>query len=242
MKPSHDKIDRIESVSTIIVNLGTLLWWLLSFFTAFVLAWQPQPISLPGILQLGPWYKLIFLLSILFGYIQLLKRNWESQRRKAKDIEATFGSYIYGSIIKVKRPLILIGFLAILGMIGILIFTDLIGLGVALIFAGIVSVVSFFLYDLGVPIKRRYDDEYRKRWLKRVRNCLHENGYAHTVDLQDLPDARYSEINWAIQFYFDLYEFEQKLIFSERYVEKNLREYHICEIRFKHVPSQLSGL
>src|SRR3990172_8900161 len=107
MKRTHDNIDKVESFSTIIVNIGTILSWVFTFFTAFVLTSQPQPISLPGIFELGGSYKLIFLSSIFLAYIQLLKRGWENQKRSAKDVEGTFGSYLYGSTIKLKRPLVL---------------------------------------------------------------------------------------------------------------------------------------
>src|SRR5215212_1545588 len=176
MKRNEEGLGKIESVTTVIVNFGQLLlWfgqlisWLLTLFTAFVLTSQPQPISLPGILELGPSYKLVFLLSILLGYAQLLRRDWENQRRRGKDIEATFGSFIYGSTIKAKRPLILVGFISLLSVMFILIFSELIALAVLVVIAGIVVVVSFSLYGIWATIKRKYDDEFRKRWLKRVK-------------------------------------------------------------------------
>ena len=240
MDNKKDNIARIESVSTIIVNIGTIASWVLTIFTAFVLTSQPQPISLPGVLELNAAYKLLFLVSIFLGYLQILKRNWETQKRTAKEIEASFGSYIYGSVIKLKRPVVFIGFLIILSIIIIVIFTEVIGLGIAIIIVGLITLGLFIFSDEEYPekVKRRYDDEFRKRWLKRIKKELYENGRITTIDFQNLPMG-FDEINWAIKLYFEIYEFEQDLIFSERFIEKNFTKYEICEVRFRHVKSIL---
>jgi len=108
-----------------------------------------------------------------------------------------------------------------------------------LVFVGVVSVFGFFGFELWTPIKRTYDDEYRKRWLKRVKNELYGSGSASTVDFRNLPGSHIDEVNWAIKLYFDLYEFEKDLIFSDRKIEKGLRTYEVCEIRFKHAESHI---
>jgi hypothetical protein len=242
MKSSQDNISKIESVSTIIVNIGTILSWLLTIFTAYVLTTQTQPISLPGILELNASYKLLFLTSIFLGYLQVLKRSWENQKRTAKEIEGSFASYIYGSVIKFKRPLVFIGFLIILSIIAIVIYTEVIGLGIAFILLGISALITIFLVDDGKnaeKIKWRYDDEFRKRWLKRVKKQLYQNGYTHTADFVNLS-AQIDEINWAIKLYFDYYEFDQDLIFNQRYLKDGFDSYEVCEIRFPHIASQIN--
>jgi hypothetical protein len=241
MKRSDDNIGNVESITTIIVNIGTIAWWIFSIFTAFVLTSQPQPITLPGFLELGPRYKLVFLLSILLGYIQLLKRSWEQQKRRGKDIEGSLGGYIYCSTVKGKRPLVLIGFLSILGVVFALVFTEIIPLAVILVFVVPTTVIMFFLYDGWTTVKRNYDDDYRKRWLKRIRNQLYQDGSTNTFDFLNLPDSTISEINWAITLYFELHEFDKDLIFDEGAVERNNRRYNVCEIRFKHVSSSFSS-
>lgn len=240
MENKKDNIARIESISTIIVNIGTIVSWALTIFTAYVLTSQPQPISLPGVLELNTAYKLLFLVSAFLGYLQLLKRNWENQKRSSKEVESNFASYLYGGVIKLKRPLVFIGFLIILSIIAIVIFTELIGLGVAIIIIGIATAATIFFSNepYAERIKWRYDDEFRKRWLKRIKKQLYDDGYATTVDFQNLPMG-YDEINWAIKLYFEIYEFEQDLILSQRFIEKKYRQYEICEVRFRHVKSRL---
>lgn len=113
-KYPQDEIGKIESVSTIIVNIGTIMSWLFAAVTAFALISQPQPIEPLGILKFNVWYKFLFLVSVFLGYIQLLRKSWENKKRRASrsSIEGNFGSFLYGSVVKLKRPLVLIGFLA----------------------------------------------------------------------------------------------------------------------------------
>ncbi len=235
---THDRIDRAESISNIVVNVGTMISWLLTIFTAFVLTAQPKPVSLPGILELNTPYKLLFLTSVFLGYVQLLRRGWEKQIRTAKDIEGSFGSYVYGSVIKFKRPLVVIGFLIILGIGAIVMFTEISWLGPAVGIGSIFAVPAFFAFEGPQYLKRHYDDEYRKRWLRRIRTRLYEHGCTVTTDFQDLPTSD-GEINWALKLYFDRYEFEQGLVFSEKSTEQGPETSPICEIRFGHVASRL---
>jgi hypothetical protein len=238
MKQEQGNISKIESVTTVIVNIGTIISWLLTFFTAYVLTSQPQPVTLPGILELNATYKLIFLVSILLGYIQLLRRSWQSQKKSAKDVEETFGNYIYGSVIKLKRPLVLIGFMVILPIIFTVIFTEIIWLAGIIFLFGVVFLLIFFSVNGWVFVKREFDDDIRKRWLKRIKNQLFKNGYVHTTDFTNLP-VELGEINWAIKLYFQIYEFQQDLTYRQKYIKHNFEKYKICEIRFNHVPSQL---
>jgi len=239
MKHSEDRISKIESVTTIIVNFGTIAAWLFSFFTVIVLNIQPQPISLPGVVTLGAGYKLLFLVSIFLAYFQLLKRSWEQQKRHGKDVEGTFGSYIYGSTIKGKRPLVSIGFVALLGIILGLIFTQIIWFAIILCFGFLVGGAALSDADLRADIKRHFDDEYRKRWLRRIRDQLHTDGRSHSGNFMTLPDVTLDEINWAIKMYFEMYEFEQRLAIDDDTVEHNSLHYTIYELRFRHVPSIL---
>jgi hypothetical protein len=144
----------VESVSTIIVNIGTILYWVLSAVTAVILNLQPQPIILPGFFELGPVYKLIFYTSVFLGYIQLLKKSWENQKRRGKDVEGTFGSYLFGSAIKLKRPLVFIGFLIILGIISVFMFTELAGLAIMIAFLGGSILLTFFLQGGWIELTR----------------------------------------------------------------------------------------
>jgi len=242
MKNTHDKLSNVESITTIIVNIGTIISWAFSIFTFFVLAWQPQPITLPGILELSASYKLIFLISIFLGYLQLLKRLWEKSKRTHTEVESSFGSFIYGSVIKFKRPLVLVGFLIIFGVIIIVLFEADLFIAFILIFFGFIGFVYALMErkEISDKAKKKYDDEYRKRWLKRVQAQLYQDGFAHTANFINL-EYEIEDINWAIRTYFDIYEFEKDLTFGVQYVEKNYHTYEICEIRFKHVVSQLSN-
>jgi hypothetical protein len=241
MKRDRDNLGKVESVSTIIVNFGTILSWLLTIFTAYVLTSQPQPISLPGVIELNAGYKLLFLTSVFLGYLQLLKRSWESQARHGKDVEGSFGSYIYGSVIKFKRPLVFIGFLIILSIIIMVIFTEVIVLAILSILLLIIILVTMFItgwQENIEKVKRRYDDEFRKRWLKRIKKQLYQNGFTHTGDFLALSEG-IDEINWAIKLYFSYYEFEQNLTFNQRFLRNGLKTYEVCEVRFPHIASQI---
>ena len=240
MKQDKDELERVESITTIFVNIGTIISWLFSLFTFFVLAVQPEPISLQGLFELNSAYKILFLVSIFLAYIQVLRRFWLRSKKFLKETEGSFGSYLFGSVIKFKRPLVVLGFLIIFGITTIVIFeTDI-------FLASMLCVFSFFgavyLFTEGKSIlekaKRQLDDDFRKKWLKRVKKQLYQDGYAHTGNFLNLPDDM-EEINWAIKTYFDSFEFEQDLVFSQKYIKKDFETYEICEIRFKHVASQI---
>ncbi len=241
MKNSRENLSNVESVTTIFVNIGTIISWAFSIFTFFVLVWQPQPITLPGVLELSAPYKFIFLISIFLGYLQLLRRLWERSKRTHNETEASFGSYIYGSVIKFKRPIVFIGFLIIFEVMLIVLFEANPFLAVILSFVGFIGFVYALLEreEISEKAKKKYDDEYRKRWLKRIQALLYQDGFAHTVNFINL-EYNIEDINWAIRIYFDVYEFEKDLTFGLQYIERNYQTYEICEIRFKHVESQLS--
>ncbi|MBX3037052.1 MAG: hypothetical protein KF758_09070 [Anaerolineales bacterium] len=241
MTQNKQELERVESITTIVVNIGTIISWLFSLFTFFVLAVQPEPISLKGLFELNWAYKILFLSSIFLAYIQVLRRFWLNSRKSSKETEGTFGAYLFSSLIKFKRPLVLLGFFIIVGVTTIIIFeTDI-------FFASMLCVFSLFgtifLFTEGKEIlekiKRQFDDDFRKKWLKRVKKQLHQDGYAHTANFINLPHDM-EEINWAIKTYFELYEFEQDLVFSQKYIKKSYETYEVCEIRFEHVKSQLS--
>lgn len=244
MKSDLGKLEKVESVSTIIVNIGTIISWIFSVITFFVLASQPEPVTIPGLLELSTSYKILFIISILFGYIQLLRRSWENHRKSGNETEGNFSNYLYGSVIKFKRPLVVLGFVFILGTLFIILLDAnawvtaiaccLVGLFGG---GGVFAIVSESPYILK-RISRRYDYEIRRKWLLRVRNQLHKDGYAHTGNFANLSDDLI-EINWAIKMYFDVNEFEQDLVFSQQTIEKDSSVFEVCEIRFKHVASHL---
>jgi len=242
MKKDRNNLDHIETVSTIVVNIGTIISWLFSIFTFFVLVSQPKPISLPGILELSISYKVLFLTSIFLGYIQLLMRFWENSKKTKSHVEGSLGGYLYTSIVKFKRPLVVLGFVIILGILMIVLFEANVWVtSIACCFSGFIgfSIVFGVLQEYPQLLKqviRKYDDDIRRTWLKRVKNQLYKDGYAHTDNFLNLSDD-FNEINWAIKTYFSNYEFEQDLIFSQQSIEKDSYTYEICEIRFKHVPS-----
>lgn len=127
----------------------------------------------------------------------------------------------------------------------VLVFTEILWLGILGGILGFATLMTFFSEavpkDLQQNLQRRYDDEYRKRWLKRVRIRLYQQGVASTADFAGLP-VELDEINWAIRLYFQIYEFEKNLIYDQKYLEnpdKYLAKYKICEIRFMNVASQL---
>ncbi len=240
MKQGKDELERVESITTIVVNIGTIISWLFSLFTFFVLAIQPEPISLQGLFELNSAYKILFLVSIFLAYIQVLRRFWLRSKKSLKEIEGTFGSYLFGSLIKFKRPLVLLGFLIIFGVTTIIIFETDIFLASMLCVAGLFGAGYIFIEGKSIleKAKRQFDDDFRKKWLKRVKKQLYQDGYAHTGNFLNLPGDM-DEINWAIKTYFDSFEFEQDLVFSQKYLKKDFETYEICEIRFKHVASQL---
>ena len=214
MKRKDEALGKFETITTIIVNLGTIISWIITFITAFALLVQPTPISIPGFFELGKPYILTFLISILFGYLQLLRRFWRNSQMTKADSESNFGSYLYGSIFKLKRPFVIIGFAVIfIQLYQVEPTATSIFLAVFLLVCG---VFAFAMFDENSPadIKKfvwQIDDEFSKRWTKRVKSQLHDKGYAFTSDFNNLGIDS-DEVNWAIEFYFNRYEFEQDLI------------------------------
>jgi hypothetical protein len=245
MKNNKNSLDTFETVSTIIVNLGTIASWLITLFTAFVLTTQSKPVSIPGFIELGAPYKVIFLLTIFLSYIQVLRRNWIIAKRSISEIERTFGSYLYNSVIKFKRPLVVIGFFIIFGIFTVVIFEAYVVFASVLYFIGGIVLLFYLTADEAKEyrqgLKRKYDDEFQNRWLKRIKKRLYENGFVYTGDFLDMP-VDLEEINWALQTYFHYYEFEQDLIFSQRFYEENYNSYQLCELRFRHIPSKLEKI
>ena len=179
MKNREDNLGKVESVTTIIVNIGTIISWVFSVITFSVLASQPEPISLPGIFELNATYKILFLTSIFLGYIQVLRSIWEHRKKTQNEVESSFGGYIYSSLIKLKRPFILIGFLTICGITSNVIFEIDILLGVIMCASSLFGVM-FLLTEGSFLLKNarnEFDDEFRKRWLRRLKKQLYQSGY-----------------------------------------------------------------
>lgn len=242
MKNNQENLGKVESLSTIIVNIGTIVSWAFSLFTFFVLAWQPEPISLPGILELSASYKILFLVSIFLAYIHLLRRFWEKAKRTHNEIEGSFSSFLYGSVIKFKRPLVFVGFFIILGEILIVFFETNIFFGGLVSFFGFSGILTAILDgNFQERARKKYDDDFRRRWLKRVKEQLHKDGYACTINFLNLVEE-IDEINWAIRTYFDIYEFEKDLTFTLENIVRDNQTIEICEVRFKHVESIVKKL
>ncbi|MCL4275410.1 MAG: hypothetical protein KJZ77_16175 [Anaerolineales bacterium] len=241
MKSKDETLGKFETITTIIVNLGTIISWVITFITAFALMVQPTPISLPGFFELGKPYKLIFLISILFGYLQLLRRFWRNSKMTKADSENNFSSYLYGSIFKLKRPFVIIGFAVIfIQLYQVEPTTTSIFLAISLLTCGIIA-YAMFDEDSPADIKKvvwQIDDEFNKRWIKRVKSQLHDKGYAFTSDFSNLG-IDLDEVNWAIEFYFNRYEFEQDLILTKRWYKEQFEEKLFLELRYNHLPTRL---
>jgi hypothetical protein len=240
MKDRNDELGKFETITTIVVNLGTIISWTITLVTALVLIAQPQPIVINGLFELGKPYTVTFLISVLFGYIQLLRHFWRRSRFQKSDTESSFGSYLYTSIAKFRRPIELIGFVIIF----IAIFqVEPVGFFVILIIGfvfGLAAILSL-AEDSPVTLKKviwRLDDEFRKKWLKRIRNQLYDSGYVFTSDFNNF-EIDLSVINWAIESYFDQYEFEQDLIFTRHSYTELLESKNFLELRFDHLPTRI---
>lgn len=241
MKSREEDLNRVEAVTTIIVNIGTIISWIITLVTALTLIAQPQPIVIPGIFELGKPYTIAFLISVLFGYIQVLRHFWRRSGFTKTETENGFGSYLYMSIVKFKRPFVLIGFALILITIAQV---EPVGFGIV---SAITLIISFGVIMAGFegssdnPIRKffwKLDDEFSKRWLKRVKNQLYDCGYVFTSDFANL-DIDENQINWAIENYFNRYEFEQDLVLTKRSYRKLLEDHQFLELRFAHLPTRL---
>jgi len=235
---SGNELGKLETITTIIVNIGTIISWVTTLVTALALVAQTEPIKINDIFQIGTPYKIAFLISVLFGYIQLLRHFWTNSRFKKAETESSFAAFLYVSIIKFKRPVVLVGFLIIFAaLFQVEPFGFSVLLGLTVLFGG--ATVMAFLDTSPEKVKRFFwqaDDEFRKRWLKRVKNELYNTGYVHTSDFKH-SGVDEGEINWAIEAYFNRYEFEQDLILSKK-VER-FSEKAFLELRFSHLPTLL---
>jgi hypothetical protein len=239
MKNRDEELSKVESVTTIIVNIGTILSWIITLITAVTLIAQPQPVVIPGAFELGKPYTLTFLVSILFGYLQMLRHFWHRSRFTKSESESSFISYLFASIVRFKRPFVLIGFVLILIPLfqvepfGLLFITILV-----VAFGG----GSLLHTGLEAPeiLKWKLDDEHAKRWLKRVRNRLHEYGYVLSTDFNNLHVDR-DAVNYAIENYFDRYEFEQRLVLTKLDISKPLETepVYFLEVRYSHLPTKM---
>jgi hypothetical protein len=241
MKNRDEDLNRVETVTTIVVNIGTIISWIITLITALTLIAQPRPIVIPGILELGKPYAITFLISVLFGYIQLLRHFWRRSGFTKTETENGFASYMYMSIVKFKRPFVLLGFAPILIALaqvepvgfGFISFLTII-ISLSVVFAG-------FEDSSDNPFRNfvwKLDDEFYKRWLKRVKNQLYDCGYVFTTDFANL-DIDENQINWAIENYFNRHEFEQDLVLTKRSYRKLLEDHQFLELRFAHLPTRL---
>lgn len=241
MKNRDEDLNRVETVTTIVVNIGTIISWVITLITALTLIAQPQPIVIPGVFELGKPYTIIFLISVLFGYIQVLRHFWRRSGFTKTEAENGFASYLYMSIVKFRRPFVLVGFALILIAIAQV---EPVGFGIISFVTFIVGfsvIMTGFTDSSDNPIRKffwKLDDELSKRWLKRVKNQLYDCGYVFTSDFANL-DIDEHQINWAIENYFNRYEFEQDLVLTKRSHTKLLQDYHFLELRFAHLPTRL---
>lgn len=240
MKNRDEGLSKVESITTIIVNVGTIVSWVITLITAVTLIAQPQPIVIPGVFELGKPYALTFLVSVLFGYLQVLRNFWHRSRLTNSEAESSFGSYLYASIVKFKRPFILVGFAFILIPLGQL---EPVGVSVVLIIFFLIGGTYLLYLRLEKPEKFRWtlDDEFSKRWLKRVRNQLHDYGYVFTSDFNNL-NIYEDEVNFAIENYFHRYEFEQGLVLTKHSYKRLFEDHYFLELRFDHLPTRLKKI
>lgn len=239
MKNQEEGLNTVESITTVIVNLGTIVSWIFTLFTALTLFAQPQPVSIAGLAKLGKGYIIIFLISVLFGYIHLLDYFWRQSRLKNSGVEYSFASFLYGSIVKFRRPLVLVGFAAV--FISIYYAEPIVFIVLTiLIVIGLVAFVSTSLKGDSFTIFWQLDDNVYRQWMKRIKTQLNGSGYAFTSDFESLGSR--DKINWAIEVYFNNHEFEQGLILSRhisRSIWGTLSTLEFLEIRFSHLPTRL---
>jgi len=235
---SHDEgLNKVESVTTIIVNIGTIVSWVITLITAMTLIAQPQPLAIPGLFEFGKPYTITFLVSILFGYLQVLRHFWHRSRHRKSEAESSFSSYLYASIIKFKRPFVLVGFaLILIPLFQVEPAGTAIVLFFMLFFGG--GYLLYLRLDEPEKFKWKLDDEFSKRWLTRIRNQLHDCGYVFTDDFDNLYVGD-DEVNLAIESYFSRYEFEQDLILTKRAVRGLVETRYFLELRFSHLPTRL---
>ena len=100
-----------------------------------------------------------------------------------------------------------------------------------------ISFVFSVFIDDGYLIWQRFfwglDDELYKRWAKRIKKLLYNNGYVFTSDFDHLG-VEQDKVNWAIETYFNRHEFEQDLVLS-----KYLEGEDFFELRFDNLPTRL---
>ena len=238
----NDTIEKTATWTTIVANVISIGSWLFSFFTAVALNVQPEPVSLLGVVEINGYYKLLFLVGIFLGYIHLLRVLW----RSGKNVENSLGSFIYNSVINLKRPLVAAGFFLLIGTFEIVIFTETPELAAvetllllfALFFGGLVLFGEDF--QGWIFIRLRYDPGHRQKWMKRIRKRLHEQGYVQTKDFTGMGFSD-KEINWALKLYFEIYEFQQDLALNCYKRASGIFIYtrEICELGFRsRMPKQ----
>lgn len=234
---SYERQNNFSRVSTIlgfIVDSATVASWVLSLVSTIALASQPETPQLPGVnAELGAWYQLVLLWSGLFAYIHFLRRRWAKDDSLIDPLSDSFSDFLCYDLPELKRPSFLIPFILFFALWIEIAFSAEKGSITVLFLILLLVFISGFgawraqvqtqdeLYDRRMDWNE--DTDLQERWIKRIERTLHERGYVTTemfednvgLNLTSLVDRR--QINWALKMYFDLYEFEQDLMLSEKF-------------------------
>lgn len=248
----REGFEHIATILGFIVDGATVLSWILSFIAAIALSSQPQTPSLPGVnIELGPWYQLVLLLSSAFAYVHFLRRQWIKDNTADDPLSDTFQSFLFRDLPALKRPLLIIPiilFYALWFGIGVNVLADgnvksgfpILVIGGTALLLSLVLIVGIRQLDVIYDHQNDWDNnnDLQSKWIERIDRKIQEFGsvdtemFENTVGLSLTSVIDVEQINWAIQMYFGLYEFEQNLELSEEYtVTRN--QTPVCCYRIK---------
>lgn len=224
-KDTDKKLGRFSTILEIITNLGQIFTWVLGVGSAYVLNIQTKPIVVPGIdITLDSGFQFALLISAMLGYIHFLQRFWEKNVEKLK-LSDTFLDFSFWDIPRLKQPLLLIP-IVIASVIFIQVSIKsawLVGLLVVLVAIIVVFIYKRSSYHLSP--QREYekqvdawlnDPEWIERWTTRIRNHLSQYIGVRERDFyisgKSYKDEDSIEINVALLYYFEKFEFEEDLV------------------------------
>lgn len=241
--------ENVEQATTIFANIVTIILaivpiasLLFGIFTFFTLSIQPEPIEFQSF-ELGITFKFIFFVCIFWSYIAALKTIWKATRERNQETESKFKYYVFAAF-KLKRPVILAGFLVLLAT----------GVGVFPEFASVIFLlIILMLFITGFnhlesrtsevtwlrKLKWSFDGGFHKIWEQRIKNRLSQSeGYVNSADFYDM-NIKVDEINFALQQYFDEHEFSQNLRLK---VIKKEFYFDVYELRFSNLETKLPDI
>lgn len=238
-KTSDKKLGRFSTILEIITNLGQIASWILGIGSAYILNIQKTPIAIPGIditLDLG--FQFALLISVMLGYIHFLQDYWEKNIEKQK-LSDSFTDFCFWDLPRLRKPLLLI---PIVIAFAIFIQVSIKSYWLLGIFLSILILLGYFVfqkfnYHLSpsrnhekLMSEWRNSNEWFEKWSKRIKGQLTRNIGVRESDLYE-SGIRYSdearlEILFALNLYFEKYEFEDDLILVTRSDLDTVHPYH----------------